>query len=252
LTPRNRFGFSGRPTLRVYAWEVCTLPSQSTPSSNKNWERRDQNKSHVNPARGTPNSSPHSASGPPGKHSDPSKGARDRPPENSTAKAARPANLNNWALWAGYKFCVRASRRYCHDSYRCARDLRCVSESRREVNIWALYLASTSDLTIHQVVRYSPDFYKPIEFIRVDNYPMRYCHDSYRCARDLRCVSESRREVNIWTPNLAATSDLTIHQVVWCIIDFYKPFEFMKVDHCPILPEPWHANCFLDSRSSRK
>jgi len=46
-------------------------------------------------------------------------------------------------------------------------------------------------------------------------------------------MSECRREVNIWTP-LAAISDLTIHQVVRYSLDFYKPFEFMEVDRCPI------------------
>jgi hypothetical protein len=51
---------------------------------------------------------------------------------------------------------------------------------------------------------------------------------------------------------LASMPDLTIHQVVCYSPNFYKPFEFMKVDQCPILPEPWHANCFFDSRSSRK
>src|SRR5438270_8600242 len=59
----------------------------------------------------------------------------------------------------------------------------------------------------------------------------RFCHDSYRCARNLRCMSECRREVNIWTP-LAAISDLTIHQVVRYSLGFYKPFEFMEVDRC--------------------
>src|SRR5882762_6130960 len=45
--------------------------------------------------------------------------------------------------------------------------------------------------------------------------------------------------------HLASTSDLTIHRVVRYSPDFYKPFEFLKVDQCPILREPWHANCFF-------
>src|ERR1700719_4734012 len=44
----------GCPTRRVYAWEVCILPSRSIPSADKDWEQRDQKPSHVSPACGQP------------------------------------------------------------------------------------------------------------------------------------------------------------------------------------------------------
>jgi hypothetical protein len=34
--------------------------------------------------------------------------------------------------------------------------------------------------------------------------------------------------------------------MVRCSPDVYKPFEFMKVDHCAVLRQPWQANCFVN------
>jgi hypothetical protein len=71
-------------------------------------------------------------------------------------------------------------------------------------------------------------------------------HFAGAVARELFFLMPDRvEEANMLDAYLASIPDLTIHQVVRCIPDFYKPFEFMKVDQCPILPEPWRANCFF-------
>jgi hypothetical protein len=56
----------------------------------------------------------------------------------------------------------------------------------------------------------------------------------------------------MWRPYFASASDLTFNQVVRCSPDFYKPFEFMKVDQRPIMPQPWQADCFAKGRLSRE
>jgi len=71
-------------------------------------------------------------------------------------------------------------------------------------------------------------------------------HFAGAVARELFFLMPDRvEEANMLDAYLASMPDLTIHQVVCYSPDFYKPFEFMKVDHRPISPEPWHANCFF-------